>query len=264
MVRTIIEAFPKEKKQPGYDSTPLDNDGKLQPNRILNIAECFTDTIQGENLSGFPATFLRLQYCTLNCNWCDTAEVWRKGNPYSVDELVSLFEKEGVIDNLKKGQHLVLTGGSPLKQQDSLYQLINQIGVKYNFKPYIEIENECVLMPNTALIKIIDCWNNSPKLSNSGMRETVRYKPEVIKVLANLKNSYFKFVVSGESDWNEIDNFFLSPGLIKKEQIVLMPEGQTREQLQAHYDSVIDLAVKYNVRMTDRTHISIWDKKTGV
>ena len=56
MVKTIISAYPTEKRAARQD-------GSI----ILNIAECFCDTIQGENMVGYPATFLRLQGCTLNC-----------------------------------------------------------------------------------------------------------------------------------------------------------------------------------------------------
>ena len=43
-----------------------------------------------------------------------------------------------------------------------------------------------------------------------------------------------------------------------------MPEGMTREELQQHYLIVVDMACKHNVRMTDRLHVTIWNKKTGV
>ena len=112
MVVTLIASNPIEKRQARQDGSP-----------IIHIAEHFCDTIQGENYVGYPCTFLRLQFCTLNCVWCDTLEVWRYGNPYSVEEVYEIWKEKGVIDRLKKGQHLVLTGGSPIKQQDSLVSL---------------------------------------------------------------------------------------------------------------------------------------------
>lgn len=252
MVRTVIEAFPKTKRVADEDTTP-----------ILNIAECFTDTIQGENKVGVPCTFLRMQGCTLNCVWCDTQEVWRQGNPYSVKELLKIFDETGVIDNLKKGQHLVLTGGSPIKQQDALVTFIKAMEHKYKFKPIIEVENECTLMPSDKMFDIVDLWNCSPKLTSSGMPLKARYHPEIISKLAT-KNANFKFVITSEADWEEIDEMFIESGLISKEQVVLMPEGMTREALQQHYDIVVEMACKYNVRMTDRLHVTIWNKKTGV
>lgn len=253
MPKTIIEAHPKEKRK-------AREDGSL----ILRIAECFTDTVQGENFVGLPSTFLRMQGCTLNCTWCDSNEVWRCGNPYSTSELLDLWRDTGVIDNLKNGQHLVLTGGSPLAQQKGIIQLLANLELNYHFVPFIEIENECVVMPDPILNTWVMCWNNSPKLNNCGLPQERVYKPDVIKEVASYYNSWFKFVISTESDWDEIEEKFLKPGLIKKEQIVLMPEGATREELQPKYQFIIDMCIKHHVRMTDRLHITIWNKKVGV
>jgi 7-carboxy-7-deazaguanine synthase len=96
------------------------------------------------------------------------------------------------------------------------------------------------------------------------MIKKIRYKPEILKFLSSLKDSWFKFVVSKEEDWNEIEEDFIKPGLIKKEQIVLMPEGQTKEQIHQKYEWLVDLCCKKDVRFTDRLHITIWNKKTGV
>lgn len=252
MVNTIIESYPSVKREARQDGSG-----------ILNVAEAFYNTVQGENKSGFPSTFLRVQDCTLSCRWCDTKEVWRHGNPYSINELLEIFDSNGVIDKLKEGQHLVLTGGSPTRQQEGLVELIETMKSKYNFKPFIEIENESVLMPSDKMFEYIDLWNNSPKLSTSGMPTRIRYQPNVLKKLSQY-NSYFKFVITKQEDWDEIQKDFLDTGLIKKDRIVLMPEGATRLELQQHYQMVIDMACKYTVQMCDRLHITIYDKKTGV
>lgn len=249
---TLIDSFPKEKRE-------ARNDGSA----ILHVAENFMDTLQGENFVGAPSTFLRLQGCTLNCVWCDTAEVWRQGNPYSVDEILEMWDQAGLLYKFEEGQHLILTGGSPLKQQDASIELITKVK-EISPKTIVEIENECVLMPKQEMIDLVDIWNNSPKLKNSGMNELVRYKPEVIKKVSSLENSWFKFVITSEEDWQEIKKDFLDTGLIKKEQIVIMPEGQTREELQKHYDIAVNISVRENVRFTDRLHVTIWNKKTGV
>lgn len=253
MVNTVIGAFPKEKREAKKDGS-----------KIINVAECFSNTIQGENWAGYPATFLRLQRCTLNCVWCDTAEVWRHGNPYSVNELIQIFDDEGVIESLKGGQHLILTGGSPLLQQDALVQLIEYIEARYQFKPFIEIENECTLMPRPEMIEYVDWWNNSPKLANSGNKTRFRYKPDVLHTLNQLENSWFKFVIADEDDWAEIKKDFINPGLIKKNKIVLMPEGASREELQEKYNFVIDMCCREGVRFSDRMQVTAWDKTTGV
>ena len=238
---------------------------KVEGVNKLAISELFCDTIQGEGAStGVLSTFLRLQGCTLKCVWCDTLEVWPNGNEYSFDEIFELFESVGLIERLKEGQHLILTGGSPLKQQKQLIEFINKFRDKYLFVPYIEIENEGVLIPSKEMFDIVGQWNNSPKLANSGMKERVRYKPEVIKKLSSFDNSWFKFVVECDEDWEEINEFFLSPGLIRKSQIILMPQGQTQEELNISRPIAADMAIKYGVRFSDRLHVTIWNKKTSV
>ena len=238
---------------------------KVEGENKLAIAELFCDTIQGEGVStGITSTFLRLQGCTLKCTWCDTLGVWPNGNEYSFDEIFELFESVNLIEKFRNGQHLILTGGSPLKQQEQLIKFIDTFITKYKFKPFIEIENEGVLVPNKFFIPYVNQWNNSPKLANSGMKERVRYKPEVIKQLSNFENSWFKFVVEKDEDWDEINEYFLRPALIAKGQIILMPQGQTQEELNISRPIAADMAIKYGVRFSDRLHVTIWNKKTGV
>jgi organic radical activating enzyme len=240
-------------------------DKKVEDENKLVIAEMFADTLQGEGINtGVPSTFIRLQGCTLQCVWCDTLDVWPYGNEYSFDEIFEMFESIDLITKFKNGQHLILTGGSPLKQQHKLIAFIEEFQKRYNFYPYTEIENESVLIPDGDLLPLIDCWNNSPKLANSGMKEKARYKPEIIKLLAEQYNSWFKFVISEESDWKEIEEYFINPGLIEKRQIIVMPEGQTQEELLKTREIVADIAIREGVRFTDRLHVTIWNKKTGV
>lgn len=232
---------------------------------IIFVSEMFSDTIQGEGINiGVPATFLRVMGCTLSCGFCDSESVWKFGNPYSIREIIALWEDADLPKKFFEGQHLVLTGGSPLKQQFELVRLIEVFIFKYGFKPYIEIENESVLPAHSSLIQYVDCWNNSPKLESSGNTKRAQYKPEILKALSNLKNSWFKFVVTDDQDWDEIQRDFLDTDLIRRDQVILMPEGATREALMNTRELTVSLAIKYGVRFSEREHIVVWDKKTGV
>lgn len=252
MAITLIESNPTFTKERVGDKT-----------HSLEIAELFCNTIQGEGVNiGMPATFLRLKDCTLDCVWCDTASVWKFGNWYTHNEIFKMFEENDMIDKFRKGQHLVLTGGSPLKQQLSLINFIEKFIDKYRFKPYIEIENEVVLNPSDNLIRLVDCWNNSPKLSNSGMDSSKRLKPELLQKMNELDNSWFKFVVKDEKDWGEIENDFLP--YINIESVILMPCGENRQELELTRDNAVSMAIEYNVRFSSRLHIDLYDKKCGV
>ena len=248
------------------EQKPVFSKGILHTYYKFKIAEMFSDTVQGEGINiGCPSTFIRLQGCTLVCQWCDTLDVWDKGNEYSFDELLKILDANNVIAKLKSGQHLIFTGGSPLKQQLQIRQFLLEIWSRFGFLPYSEVENETVL-PVTHLKEemLIQCWNNSPKLANSGMKEKVRYKPDVIKATSLLHNSWFKFVVEKGDDWQEIDEYFLQPELIRRNQVILMPQGQTQEELNKIRPIVAEMAVKHQVRFSDRLHITIWNQATGV
>lgn len=252
MPKTLIQA------NPGFQKS-------IDPDDVnLFISEMFSDTIQGENFMGVPATFLRVMNCTLNCTWCDSVSVWRFGNPYGITEILDMWEREGVVERFRQGQHLILTGGSPLKQQRELVMLIERFIERFGFKPIIQIENECVLPPSEKMKSYINIWNNSPKLESSGNTRRAQYKPEVIKQTAQLLDSYFKFVVVDEEDWNEIKRDYLDTELIRRDQIVLMPQGQTREELELTRNLTIEIAIRETVRYSDRLHVVAWDKKTGV
>ena len=234
---------------------------KKQPHLI--VAEMFGETIQGEGVSsGVPSIFLRLKNCSLDCSWCDSASVWKFGNPYLISEILDILEENDVVEDLRRGDHWVLTGGSPLLQQDSLFILITGFKNRFGFKPFIEIENECVIEPSLSLTILVDQWNNSPKTANSDMRTRVRYKPDLLRKMSQLKNSWFKFVISKKEDWGEIEEMFLP--FIERNQIILMPCGENQEQLNLTRELTVELAIEQGVRYSDRNHIIIWDRKTGV
>lgn len=224
----------------------------------LDIMEFFCDTIQGEGRNiGQPSAFLRLQGCTLDCVWCDTE--WRLGGRFTFDRIFKLMEepKFNLIGKFAMGHHLILTGGSPLKQQFSLMDFIDAFKRRYYFVPVIEVENECTLTPNYEMVNYVDVWNNSPKLSSSGMKRQVRYKPEVLKYMSEIEGHavWYKFVVSCEEDWYEIEKDFLEPGYVKNWDIILMPLGATLEELEKNRPFVVDLALRKGVRYSTREQL---------
>ncbi|MCF0174778.1 MAG: 7-carboxy-7-deazaguanine synthase QueE [Bacteroidales bacterium] len=229
----------------------------------LNVAECFYDTIQGEGASlGVPAAFLRLGGCPLGCKFCDTEKVWKQAVKVSVEALVEHILSCDMAKRLSDGQHLVVTGGSPLLQQDSLIVLLSRLR-KAIPNLYVEIENECSIVPSKTLCALVNQWNNSPKLSNSGVPKSKRYNPQAIKALEG-ENCYYKFVVNGENDWDEIQSDFIATGLVKRQQVILMPMGGTFEEYAANREKTVELAIEHGVRYSPREHIAIWNDKKGI
>lgn len=229
--------------------------------KTLHISEVFS-SIQGEGqTAGHRAVFLRLTGCNLLCqskNWiCDTIEVWRKGNKTIFE---NVFEKHH-IEKLRLGAHLIITGGEPLLHQDSIIDYLTWFGKHYGFHPIIEIETNGTIIPKAMMQSFVDYWNCSPKLENSGEPFEKRVKPLAIGLIQQQENSIFKFVVNKEIDAISI---FQDYPMIKGEKIWLMPAGENREQLNKTRPVAINLSQEFNLNYSDRLHIVIWNKKTGV
>ncbi|KKM25156.1 hypothetical protein LCGC14_1597870, partial [marine sediment metagenome] len=87
----------------------------------------FFHSIQGEGSTiGHPAWFLRLTACNLDCIWCDTTEVWKKGKRVLFERLPIEhgYNYDDFISTLKRGDHLIITGGEPLLQEKSIFHYL--------------------------------------------------------------------------------------------------------------------------------------------
>jgi len=230
----------------------------------LIVSETFY-SIQGEGSTmGIPSVFLRLAGCNLLCestHWrCDTIEVWRKGKTFPFADVL----KEEYIDHLNNGAHLVITGGEPMMQQQAIIDYLKWLRDFRNVYPVVEIEtNGTVELIEKFPIGWVHYWNVSPKLPNSGMPYERRVNEIALKQLSNSpgNKAIFKFVISNEQDLIAMDEEY---GFLPHPQIMLMPAGDTIESLQKTRPMVVELCKKFGFRFSDRMHISIWDKKTGV
>ncbi len=225
------------------------------------VSELFTKTIQGEGIySGHPAIFLRLAGCSLNCSYCDTKHIWTKGKKFSVSELIAIFMKYDLISDLQLGTHLVITGGSPLLQQDAVIDFLQEL--KSFSSVFVEIENEAVIMPKPELLKYIDCWNNSPKLEFAKNEKPTKIE-SVIRKLSDLENSWFKFVIRDEKDWEQIYDTYIRRGLILRNQVILMPLGRKKSEILEASPAICEISIKNYVKFSNRNHLILWDLQEG-
>lgn len=223
----------------------------------LAVSETFY-SIQGEGpTAGFPAVFLRLQGCDFRCSWCDTLEVWTKGQKYSFEELNELFKSKGYYDALSRGAHLVITGGNPVLQQRSIV-----LWAKEYLQPstYIEVETQGSIGPNSGMVEIADQWNISPKLANSGVPDAIDFK--ILRHYRNLR-SYFKFPVSSKADLPEIEEFARNLH-IPKNKVFLMPICKTKDEHQKMGLLVAELCKETGYRFSPRLQLALWDRACGV
>lgn len=227
----------------------------------LIVAETFYSLQCEGRAVGTPAVFLRLGGCNLLCNsehWrCDTIEVWQKGKLKTFEKVLPIH----FIDRLRKGAHLVITGGEPLLHQEAIVDYISWIYMYHDFLPFVEIETNGTILPIPALLEYVTWWNVSPKLSNSGEPAEKRINEVALECLKFEGASIFKFVVKNEEDILEVLQEF---GMLNFKDVMLMPAGATRKELDETRPFVAMKAIELNLRYSERLHIVIWDRKTGV
>jgi len=156
--------------------------------------------------------------------------------------------------------HLIITGGEPLLHQTKIIEFILWFKNKYGFKPIIEVETNGTITPFMNMRILIDYWNVSPKLKNSGVGfERINYEALDIFNIPVL-NTIFKFVVNNEDDVMEIAEY----RKMNLDKVYLMPAGSSREELEITRPKTIDWCLKYGFNYSERLHIVIWNQKTGV
>ena len=87
----------------------------------------------------------------------------------------------------------------------------------------------------------------------------------LLSVLGAFKTSVQEIDKKLQEELNEIDELFLGPSLIKREKIILMPQGQTIRELTPEVKrKIAELAVGKGVRFSTRLHIDLYDDLKGV
>lgn len=260
----------------------------------LRVSEIFC-SIQGEGSTmGKPSIFVRLQGCNLLCGnpqgslkgksqeeinqmqgdnatWtCDSIAVWLDGDKRKVtdigDDIMAKYQTE-----LEAGAQIIITGGEPLLQDDSIFHLI-----KYLKKPYpslrTEIETNGTVTPLEYLYQpdyapLVTQFNVSPKLANSGMskeRRIINKSMETFRILAYRKKAIFKFVVTRPEDLDEILKDYIHRFGLPKERIYLMPGCSNREQFEGVAPLVAKICQLEGFQFSSRLQINLWNQVTGV
>src|SRR3979411_1902595 len=89
----------------------IDLDGSRMDEKILTINEIY-ESIQGESTwAGERCVFVRLTFCDLRCNYCDTEYAFYEGKKTSLPEIVDLV---GTFHC----PLVEITGGEPLLQKN--------------------------------------------------------------------------------------------------------------------------------------------------
>lgn len=226
----------------------------------LVVAEVFGPTFQGEGPSaGRLAMFVRLGRCNLDCSWCDTPYTWdwsrydpaRELRERTVDDVVA--ELEGIGAPL-----LVVTGGEPLLQQRNLEPLL---AAAHERGWRIEIETNGTIAPLPAVAALVDGWNVSPKLANSGVAPRHRERPDALRALVATGRAVGKFVVAGAEDLDEVAGLVAGSGL---RDVWIMPEATDAAALAARLAELAPLVLARGWNLSNRLHVQLWGDARGV
>lgn len=235
-------------------------------------------TVQGEGKNlGVPSVFIRLSLCNLYCVWCDTDYTWNwegTSYPHVHDAMPGYkkFRKEEQIISWTSAQiveevhryncrNIVITGGEPFVQHKDLAELTDQL--KRNGDHHIEAETNGTIIPGPALDVLMDQYNVSLKLGNSGVSRPERLNDAAIRFYAKSPKSNFKFVVDEERDLEEI-NSILNQYQIEPSGVFLMPQGTHARELNEKMEWLMPYCQQNGFLFTDRLHIRVHGNKRGV
>jgi 7-carboxy-7-deazaguanine synthase len=227
------------------------------------VSEIF-HSLQGEGvLAGVPSVFVRFSGCNLRCAWCDTPYAsWRPtGESLGMEELVRRMETH-------PSRHAVLTGGEPLVARG-----IHEIAARLRERGWhLTIETAGTVHPGGIAC---DLASVSPKLRHStptsaaagagwaARHETRRLNPDVIAAWVRAGAFQLKFVVAGDGDLEEILDLLGRLPPVEPHQVLLMPEGVTREEILARSAWVAERCLRHGFRFCDRLHIHLYGNTPG-
>ncbi|WP_433655084.1 7-carboxy-7-deazaguanine synthase QueE [Nocardia sp. CA-128927] len=248
------------------DPAVLDQ-GEKRSDRALVVNEIFGPTVQGEGPSaGRRCGFLRLGGCNLSCHWCDTPYTWDwrgvsdAGAAFDPHKELTARSIEDVLAELlaMRVPLVVVSGGEPMAQQDRLIPLLRELSVR---GIAVEIETNGTVIPSDAVLGLGVRFNVSPKLNHSGDPEHRRIKPVALRKLGETPGVAFKFVCQSLADLAEVAALRDDIGL---ENIWIMPEGKTQQQIGDNMRTIADETVRRGWNLTTRLHILAWGDKRGV
>ena len=256
----------------------------------LPVVELF-HSIQGEGVyAGVPSIFVRVTGCNLRCVFkdsiCDTS--YTSFNPEKpifrdLDELATAIHELSL--KFPKTKHLVITGGEPMLYKEGIMALLD--GISYlDFHVTVETNGTLGIIEDLdGDFNYIDLYSVSPKLSTSVDKErkfltrarAARHDKARINyesladffIHPNRSQVQLKFVYSGKDSVKEIKKIIMHlvedfKCEITADDVLLMPEGVTTEQLKQNQEECAIVCMENGWRFCDRLHIRIWEDKKCV
>lgn len=227
----------------------------------LPVSEIFL-SVQGEGIhAGTPSVFLRTYFCNLTCTWCDSKYTWQNQDKSTDGVDYRGMKTRDVLDRVLafNCKHLVLTGGEPLLHQRLLPMILSRLKKE---GLYVELETNGTIVPKAEMLELVDCFNVSPKTSNSHVDRRVRTRRMALNGLVTSGKAWFKFVVSDFGDLSEVEEL-IGEFSIPRDRVMLMPEGTDTTLLLERGRWLVDVCKERGFRFTPRLHILLFGNKRG-
>ncbi len=231
----------------------------------MRIAELYP-SIQGEGqFAGTASVFVRTTGCNLRCWFCDTPFTsWQpEGRQVAVTELL----RETLAFDI---EHVVLTGGEPLLQPDS----VAYCEALFDAGKFVTIETAgTIFRPVRASLMSI-----SPKLANSSpskhtsaaaaarwieRHDQTRTNREAIARLIESGPYQLKFVVDEPSDLTDVCDYLADWPQVASGRVWLMPQARTREELAVRSTWLEAEALRLGFRFSSRWQIAQYGNERG-
>jgi organic radical activating enzyme len=153
---------------------------------------------------------------------------------------------------------VVITGGEPLLQQVALAPLLRRCR-ETGWR--VEIETAGTVTPSAEVVQLVDQFNVSPKLENSGNHRKDRYRPDAIDALGATGKATWKFVLTDAADIGEVaelvDRHRLQP-------VYVMPEGVSPDVVKFRSEELVEAVLAQGWNLTTRLHVLIYGNRRGV
>ena len=200
-------------------------------------------SIQGESsLSGIPCIFIRLTYCNLRCDYCDSEYAFYDGDDLTVKEILKKIKEYHC--NLVE-----VTGGEPLLQTECI-NLLNEL-INNNYEVMLETSGSLPidLVPKNVK-KIIDF-----KCPSSGMKDKNSWG-----IIENIsKHDEVKFVIGDRVDFEWAKDKIKKYDIENKCSILFSPVFGKIE-----YKTLVKwmLDSKIKARFQLQVHKHVWEEET--
>lgn len=223
------------------------------------ISEIY-DSIQGEGpFAETLSLFIRTSGCNLRCSFCDTPYTsWEpEGQQMTLAQLTECIRGSS-------SPHVVLTGGEPMlaPQLTELSDLCraNHKVITIETAGTVDRSVECDLMAISPKMR-----NSVPDDAVWSVRhEETRHQPAVIHSLLARYSAILKFVIDTEADVTEVVRYLEEFPEMAFENVWLMPQARSREELNEKSDWVRTAAENHGFRFSSRLHVEKYGNIRGV